>query len=273
MSRYGLNRFFIPLFIPLFLLFFSVLNIHAFDIPGLDFSGGIMWIGNGATQIVVNTDNELTEQRPKGGPGPTLGTGGVGLPLEFTDWLSLEPELSFFGTQYELFNQKAADPTGPVDLTAPVKAAPTEVEFADSVWLLSVMLDIPLRFTIRFTEKISAGGGVHNVFLFRIPILGWGAGAFVPGSTGDTYRGLTVSYFYKAARFYYPGTGLFFNWKFSERLGFYIRLRALFPLFHAWAGESVDYIVPEDGTTQSFRTPFYDQLMISGLVGIRVYFD
>jgi len=197
------------------------------DLPGLDVFGGLQWLGNAETE---------------GGPSPLMGVWGLGLPIEFSQLISLDPELSMFGTQYQL----ASDG---------VKAVPTEIEYAHNLWALMLMLDVPVRFTIHITDTISTGAGAHLSFLFRIPTIGWGDAS---ARTGDAeHRAAIVSYFYNNARFFYPGIDLFLNWKFFEKIGFYVRILSLFPLFHAWDGEDV---------------PFWDQFCLSGRIGIRIYF-
>lgn len=236
----------------IFLLLFTAAASHLFglELPGIDISGGPLWIGNGAgiersytdeNGETVPGDNPDTE--PEGGPSPLLIACGIGLPLEFSDLLSLEPELSFFGTQYQLADQAAVEGT-----TIP-KAVPTEIEYASSLWVLTVMLDVPFRITFHPGDNLSIGGGIHTTFLFRIPTVGWGG--------DDLDRASIAAYFYKKMRLYYPGAGFFLNWKFSERIGFHVRLLGLFPLFHLWDGENIK---------------FYDQLMLSGRVGFRFYF-
>lgn len=196
--------------------------------PGIDLSGGMFWIGNAETE---------------GGPSPLLGIWGVGLPITFTPLFSIGPELSMCGTQYQLMSDGE-------------KAVPTEIEYADSLWALFLLLDVPFRFTFHITDAISLGPSAHTTFIFRIPITGWGEAS---ARTGDPeHRSAISRYFYENARFLYPGTGFFFNWKLSGVLGFHARLLALFPLFHAWDGESAK---------------FWDQLCISGRVGIRFYFQ
>ena len=242
----------------LFISLFFIVSTAAFslNLPGLDLSGGMLWVGNQAVQTELDSDGEIISQIPQGGPSPILGIYGVGLPLEFLNWLSLEPELSMFGTQYEGYYLTIND--GVEDTEPGRKAAPTEIERADSVWLLSIMLDLPVRFTLRVSETIAFGGGVHNVLFFRIPILGYGEGKFVADSTLPTYRSDVSTYYYKKGRFYYPGVSAFFNWKFSNVFGFHVRVLTLFPLFHAWDGEGA---------------AFTDQMMISGRIGLRIYFN
>ena len=235
-------------------------GVPALNIPGLDVSAAFTVKGNSAVQTVLDGEGNVVDRISQGGPSPVVTSVAVGLPLEFTPLISLEPELYMFGTHYELYNLSVIEGfENIVDVASASKAVPTEIETANSVWLLSLMIDVPLRFTIRINETLSAGGGIHNVLLLHIPTLGWGNGAFAAGSSGDTYRSLIASYFYKSARFYYPGAGLFFSWKFSDRIGLVIRSRILFPLFHAWDGESA-------------YTTFYDQMIISGRIGLRIYF-
>jgi hypothetical protein len=213
--------------IALLLVLCSAGTGFALTLPGLDISGGVMWLGNAETE---------------GGPSPLLGVWGVGLPLKFTPLFSIDPALSMFGTQYQLTTDGS-------------KAVPTEIEYASSLWALALMLDVPFRFTFHVSDTISLGAGPHLAFLFRIPTIGWGDAS---ARTGDPdHRAAIVAYWYENARFLYPGAGLFFNWKMFENIGFYVRLLSLFPLFHAWDGENAR---------------FWDQLHISGRVGVRFYF-
>lgn len=214
--------------IAVLLLLFSAVACSAVSLPGLDVSGGLMWMGNAETE---------------GGPSPLLGIWGVGLPLEFTPLFSIEPELSMFGTQYQLSTDGS-------------KAVPTEIEYASSLWALMLMLDIPFRFTFQLNDALSLGAGAHTAFLFRIPTIGWGEAS---ARTGDKeHRAAITGYWYQQARFFYPGTGFFFNWKMFENISLFVRLLSLFSLFHAWDGEAA---------------PFWDQMLISGRVGIRISFS
>lgn len=215
------------IFFVLLILLFSAGAGFSLALPGLDLSGGLLWLGNAETE---------------GGPSPLLGIWGVGLPLQFTPLFSIEPELSMFGTQYQLTSDGS-------------KAVPTEIEYAHSLWALILMLDIPFRFTFHINDTITLGAAAHTAFVFRIPTIGWGDAS---ARTGDPeHRAAIAGYWYQNARFFYPGTGLFFNWKMFDSLGFYVRLLSLFPLFHAWDGEAA---------------PFWDQMCISGRVGVRFYF-
>lgn len=214
--------------IALCILFFSAFQLYSFDLPGLDLSGGLIWLGNAEFE---------------GGPSPLLGVWGVGLPLRFSPLFSIDPELSMFGTQYQLTTDGS-------------KAVPTEIEYAHSVWALILMLDVPFRFTFTVSEAISLGADAHLAFLFKIPTIGWGDAS---ARTGDeAYRSAIVSYWYQNARFLYPGAGMFFRWRMFDNLAFHLRLLSLFPLFHAWDGENA---------------AFWDQMYISARVGIRISFQ
>lgn len=202
-------------------------QLFSLDLPGFDLFGGIQWMGNAEEE---------------GGPSPLMGVWGVGLPLEFSRLISLEPELSMFGTQYQL-------------TSGGVKSVPTEIEYAHSLWFLSLMLDVPLRFTFRINEALALGAGPHLAFLFRIPTIGWGDAS---ARTGDRdHRAAIVAYLYSNVKFLYPGTDLFLSWQFAEKLGFFFRIVSYFPLFHAWDGEAA---------------PFWDQFFLSFRVGVRFSF-
>ena len=182
----------------------------------------------------------------EGAPSPILRAGGASVSLFFTPRFFLAPELSFTGTQYQLTTVATSEDQQ--------RAVPTEKEYADSVWYLSTILDIHAGFSFDFTEALSGGVSFFPSFVFRIPFMSWGECATDEG----VCRGTMTSYLYSKARFLYLGTNLFFNWKISDRLGLNIRSKWYFPWFHLWDGET--------------EIPFWDQMMSSITLGLRVYF-
>lgn len=214
--------------VSLLLLLGGTVSVPALSIPGIDLFGGLVFVGNGHAE---------------GGPSPLLGYWGVGMPVKINENMYFGPELSMFSTQYQLTSDRS-------------KAVPTEVEYADSLWMVSLLLDTSFRYLFKASDTLYLGPSGHLGFLFRIPILGYGLAAM--GSTDPTYRTSIVSYFYSQLRFLLPGVGFRLYWTAFERLGFLFRLTGYFPVFHLWDGEGA---------------PFYDQMIVSGTVGVRFQFE
>lgn len=211
----------------LLLLLGGAVTAPALSIPGIDLFGGLVFVGNGNAE---------------GGPSPLLGYWGVGMPVRINENMYFGPELGMFSTQYQLTSDGS-------------KAVPTEVEFADSLWMISLLLDASFRYLFEVSDTLLLGPSAHLGFIFRIPILGYGLAA---GDSSDpTYGSSIVSYFYSQVRFFLPGVGFRLYWDLFERLGFLFRLTGYFPIFHLWDGEGA---------------PFYDQMIVSGTVGVRFKF-
>ncbi len=211
----------------LLLVLGGAVSVPALSIPGIDLFGGLVFVGNG---------------HPEGGPSPLLGYWGVGMPVQINENMYFGPELGMFSTQYQL----TSDGT---------KAVPTEVEYADSLWMISLLLDASFRYLFKVSDTLFLGPSAHLGFIFRIPVLGYGLAA--PGSTDPTYRSSIISYYYSQFRFFLPGVGFRLYWTALERLGFLFRLTGYFPVFHLWDGEGA---------------PLYDQMIVSGTVGVRFQF-
>lgn len=215
----------------LILLLFAAPVVMSLTVPSMDVYGGLLWLGNG--------DSE-------GAASPLLRTLGASVSFFFTPRFFLAPELSFTGTQYQLTT--ATTPENE-------RAVPTEVEYADSIWYLSTILDIHAGFSFNFSEALSGGVSLFPSFIFRIPMLSWGVCATDEGAC----RQAMTSYLYSKARFLYLGANLFFHWKLSENLGLSIRSKWYLPWFHMWDGET--------------GIPFWDQMMSSLTIGLRIYFQ
>jgi len=185
-----------------------------------------------------NGDNE-------GAPSPLLRAGGASVTMFFGPRFFLCPELSLTGTQYQLTTLTTDETT---------RAIPTEKEYADSIWYLSTILDLRAGFSFDFSKALSGGFSFFPALVFRIPFLSWGECAADDG----VCRGIMTSYLYGKARFLYLGADAFFNWRFTDRLGLSIRSKWYFPWFHIWDGES--------------EIPFWDQMMSSLALGLRIYF-
>lgn len=212
------------LILGLLLLTSSAAAFELFTIEGIDVHGGLLWFGNAEAE---------------GAPSPLLWEFGVSSPFAFTDFFLITPELSMFWNQYQLSESG-------------VKAIPTEIETANQVTFITLVLDLQAMFRFRITEQIAAGPVVFPSFVFRIPTKSWDAAA-----EDAAYKQKMTEYLYGDGRFFYPGIGGFFQWAFSERFGFLFQLKTRLPLFHAWDEEGIS---------------FHDQMMVGAAAGIQIYF-
>lgn len=192
----------------------------ALSVQGVDARAGLLWLGNSSTE---------------GAPSPLLDTIGISVPLSIAPRISFAPELDFTGTQYQL--QVYSDPT---------RAVPTEIEFANQVWYLTLLLDLPVRYTLPLSKQLSLGFGLSPALIFRIPTVSYGLGA--------SQAGAMSAYFYGEGRFFYPTTELFLEWQALPGIALQFRTRVFFPVFHLWDGDGL---------------PFWDQMMIDGNLGLR----
>ena len=165
------------------------------------------------------------------GPSPLLTTLGASIPINRVSRpLVWNTGLHLFGVHY----QYASD-----------RATPAELEFADSLWTLGIMVDSTFGYRFAPGEKIGFGGAAGLAGVFRIPLFPVGGGAEF---WGDTFK-------YFLSRFLYTEVMFFLDWAVREKLTLDFSLRILYPVFNLWGGGSL---------------PFYDQLIIKGLIGFRI---
>ena len=110
--------------------------------------------------------------------------------------------------------------------------------------MLAALADLRLATEWPVNERFSVGGAAGLGLLLRLP---------VPLEESSDL-GPTLGYLYGRARFLLPETALFTRWKVNERLELRTSLRAYWPVFHFWDGEQL---------------PFADQMILSGLIGLR----
>ncbi len=161
---------------------------------------------------------------------PLVGTVGIGIGIPISQGLSARPALDLFGIQYAQ--------------TTSGKVVPTQIETANAVLMIDALLSVPLTYTWNLNSSLSISAGASPSLLFRIPTL----------SYGNPDRGAITSYMYQSARFFYPEVQASLLYKFQKTFQFGIALRGLFPIFHLWDGEGM---------------PFWDQMMISGILFLR----
>jgi hypothetical protein len=191
------------------------------------------WIEVDAGMIfLVNTDEDSA-------PSPILNTLGVSIPIPLFDdedpfyW---EASLLFFS----LFYQHSLSQDGG-DLYRPA-----ELEKADTLWTLGVIIDTRLGYAFTLSEKVRLGGAVGLAGVLRLPLIAI--------EQGGQYQGAAWSYF--LTRSVYPELEISCFWRAFPGLGFSFAVRSLFPLFHIWDGEG---------------TSFFDQMIIMGNIGFRIF--
>ena len=186
--------------------------------PTIDARTGLLWLGNAGNGQVV-------------APSPLLNYWGASVPLNINSRFSVVPELDLFGTQYQLLG---------------TRGIPTEIEYASQVWMLSLLLDPEVRYTLPISKALAWGVSLSPAFIFRIPTVSW--------SISSADIGAITKYLYAKGRFFYPAVGTFFDWQVLPSIALEVRIRSFFPVFHLWDGEGL---------------PFYDQLMVDGSIGLR----
>ena len=167
---------------------------------------------------------------PPGAPSPLVQTIGTSLVIQSDGPFFLEPTIEFFGSYYEV------DPVSGRTVPAPQESGTGFLTIGSLITLQS-----GLMYTV--SKDIEMGGALGVDFLIRFPFE-------FQNTAADTGDGLT--YFYSQGRFIYPETRFITRWHVADGVTLVFTLRAMYPLFHLWDGESL---------------PFYDQLMAGVNIG------
>ncbi|MQY76699.1 MAG: hypothetical protein GH155_03630 [Spirochaeta sp.] len=162
-------------------------------------------------------------------PSPLMPTLGFSRPFWKRGIFTLDGGALFFGTYYQYQNDRAL---------------PAEIEHRDFLVLAS-LVDARIGPEFIINNRLKAGGGLGLALFIRLPIP-------LFDDIKDDFTPL-LGYFY-AGRFVYPETEIYTAWKLNDKLELKTSIRVLFPIFHLWDGEEL---------------PFVDQMLISGLIGIR----
>jgi hypothetical protein len=217
---------------------------YSINIESVDIKGGMIWIGNEEVE-----ENDAAAH-------PLLTVVGVSVPVRFTSFFAIEPELRYYGLPYG------------VEYGRP---APVEIEFENSAFVLGFLLEPRVVFDFQIIDTLTFSAYLSPTFLFRIPARVW----------GNTDTSEITAYQYGMGRFFYPETGVMVDWELPFRIRSYqaeslnenefeeepaeeeieihfiVDLSAYFPLFHLWDDE---------------QREFYDQFMTSATVGLRFFF-
>ncbi len=132
------------------------------------------------------------------------------------------------------------------------RAVPTQIETGPAVGQVAgtfgIVVSIPIEARFALGGGLSIHGGIGPAVLLRAPIFP------VEGSDTDQL----VDYFYSNGRFFHPELRAGGDYEVSERIGIRFELRGFAPFGRIVTGN--------DGL------PWWDQLMISGQVGMRLSF-
>lgn len=186
----------IKIFFPAFFIFTS-LSLHGIDSIGA--MGGIMYTGNSSDD---------------GAPSPILPFIGAAGSFTIKDNIFIEPSIVMTANYY-LWSEEE-------DM-----ALPAEIEYADSVLLLSIFIDSPYVMKYKIKENIDWGWLASPLLVLRVPLKTWGK--------GESQRADILSYFY-GGRFLFLEAGGLIEWNYSPHRSFKGRLDLLFPLYHLWDG-------------------------------------
>ena len=183
------------------ILFFLVFTLYGIDYDSYGVIGGVMYIRNSSDD---------------GAPSPVLPFLGINAGFSIKEKYFLEPSI-VFNWNYYLWSETEE------------MALPAEIEYADSVVILNIIVDCPFVMRFKLVKDINIAPFVSPAFIFRVPLKTWGE--------GDTYQSDILSYFY-GGRFLFFEVGAFIEWNYSQRNSFKARIDTLLPVFHIWDGDS-----------------------------------
>lgn len=189
---------------------------------------------------VINIDR-FDDSQPTA-PMPIVSTLGLGLGLPFAEGSSwaLRPSLDLLWTNYEWDEASG-------------RALPTESDQSgdNNVFVLGLMLDLPVSFDFRFSERLGGGVQLGLAALMRVSLPG---DPNLPRDQVQENLSKVSAYFWGAARWFYPSFGLRFDVFLQEGFTFELGLRGFLPVFNAWTDEA----------------PFWDHLTGHVSLGMRL---
>ena len=163
-------------------------------------------------------------------PSPILRTIGANIPLFRSGLFVISTGMQFWGSFYAYNGQRVL---------------PQETEAPGDLWnwILASMLDSRFGIEYPFNKTLTAGSDIGLSFLLRFPI--------VSSKAAKPDRLSVMQYFFSKGRFLYPETSIYLIWNVYKRVGVSFTVKSYYPVFHLWDGENL---------------PFYDQLLITGLL-------
>jgi hypothetical protein len=199
----------------LFLILFSI-TVSMYGIESLGVTGGVMYVRN---------SNE------EGAPSPLLPYIGLTSGFLIMEKHLIEPSLTVTGNYYMWSEEQEI-------------ALPAEIEYADSVFFITFMLDIPYVWKYEVSEKLNLGALAGANLVFRIPGTAWGE--------GENQKSDMTSYFL-GGRFLFLEAGGFLEWRYAAKKYFRIGADIIYPVYHLWDGGSkTDQLTLKLGVTFNF---------------------
>lgn len=201
----------------IFVLLLVLLNsIFCFAERKVDFVTGF------APMIIVNT-----EDSKESAPSPVVYPITLGLVYPRDNFISFQPQLSFF-TNYYLYTEDKA-------------AAPAEIENRTAT-VFSFLLDLPVEFTLKPLEKHSIGLGFGPSILARFGILATGYNGSDTGTSGtisDDIENIN-KWFWENARFLYLQGNAHYLYRFSDLIQAGPELRLYLPCGSIFTGDGLN---------------------------------
>ena len=205
------------LLLTILIIYLFPLGAFAFEIKSLSLEGGPLFM--------LNTDDE-------GAPSPILPNIGIAGEIESGAGYFL-PSLNISWNYYQLSEED------------PEVVQPAEIEYADSLLLMNILIDFPYSMRYSVKNNLMLGWLASPALMIKVPLKAWGE--------GDSQRSDILGYFY-GGRFIFLETGGYLLWRYSEKNSFKTSLSLYLPVYHLWDGR-----------------PFLDEMMVR--LGVGFSFD
>lgn len=174
-------------------------------------------------------------------PNPVILQGlGVTVPVLSFEIVFLETSILLFGTQYQYADDRAA---------------PADWERANTLWVLESVMDLRMGANIDLGNSWEVGLSAGPAFFLRFPLFAFDR--TMEEELIPEYQESMFAYFFGNGRFFMSSIEAAFRWQLYDNIKLCFKLRNNLPLFHIWDGEAV---------------PFWDQMIIKGLIGIAIIF-
>ncbi len=164
---------------------------------------------------IINNQSDL------GTVNPVVNTLGGSIVVSFAKgfFLTLQPALDLFWTNYELYEGRAV---------------PTELERGEgnNAFVLGFLLDLPLTASYAFNERIGVSGSIGTAFLMRASLAGDTTAAYETEMAANLAA--IASYFWSRGRWFYPSASLRLEVFLQENFTFAFGARGFMPVFNSW---------------------------------------
>ena len=183
------------------ILIYLPFSLSSFELKSISLEGGPL--------MIMNTDDE-------GAPSPILPNIGACFEIEHGDAYFM-PSVNLSWNYYQLDEKDTS------------LVQPAEIEYADSLLLLNILIDFPYSMRYELKEKLEWGWLASPAVMLKLPLKAWGE--------GEDQRSDILGYFY-AGRFIYLEGGGYLLWNYSEKNSFKTMLSFYLPVYQLWNGRS-----------------------------------